>query len=89
MNLKEHIERMSEDTSDRKKRELLLCQAMLTDEQLENISSMNTGYKLARSKLIEDIIKVEDPTLYAKIKNNPTKKRIPIFNIDDIVQSML
>ena len=84
MNLREHIEGITPDTSHRKIRELKVCQAMLTDDELEDISSLRAGYALARTRVVQEIIKFDDPWLYEKIKES--KSKVPIFNIESLIE---
>ena len=83
----EHLNMIDDSTPKRNKRELLVCQAMLTDSELEDMSSIKTAYRIARTRIIEDIIKKEDPVYYDKIM--ASKYKIPIFNIEDLIKDFL
>ena len=75
---------MDEYTSPRKVRELTVISLVLTQEELEDISSLRVGYALARDRLIEEFIQFDDPWLYERIKS--AKSKIPIFNIEEIAK---
>jgi hypothetical protein len=72
----------SNNLSDRAKRELELCKLMLSEDELLEISSIRTGYKIARQRVIEQIIQESDPWLFEKIKNSRSGK-FPIFGLLD------
>ena len=59
---KEWIENLSE----RAKRKLEICIAILKPEELESYSSINTAYKIARERYIETCLG-KDPELYYDI----------------------
>lgn len=75
---------MNEDTSSRKRRELMICELMLDDSELEDISSLRTGYKIARERFIEEVIKETDPWLYERLRASNTK--MPIFDVETLIQ---
>lgn len=84
MKLIDHVDKMDEYTSPRKVRELTVISLVLTQTELENISSLRVGYALARDRLIEDFIQFDDPWLYERIKK--ARSKIPIFNIEEIAK---
>lgn len=67
---------ITEESKTNKKLEF--CQIMLSDEQLENLSSIKVGYSIARQLFIENILKETDPDLYEKVI---CSDRVPIFNM--------
>lgn len=87
MKIRQHLNSINDKTPNRKRRELLICQAMLTDSELEDMSSIKTAYRVARNRLIEDIIKKKDPVHYDRIMSS--KYKTPIFNIEDLIKDFL
>lgn len=84
MNLLEHLQRLDDNTTSRKRRELLICELMLKDEELRDISSLRTGYKIARERFIEEVIQDTDPWLYERLKTSNSK--MPIFDVESLIQ---
>jgi len=78
------MDKIDEYTSPRKVRELTVISLVLTQEELEDISSLRVGYAIARDRLIEKYIQFNDPWLYERIKN--AKSKIPIFEIEEIAK---
>ncbi len=69
---KEYIDNLSKNS----RRELEICALLLTDEELETYTSIPVGYRVARDRLIERIIREVDPEMYEKIQS---KYKIPIL----------
>ena len=84
MNLLEHLQMLDDNTTSRKRRELRICELMLKDEELRDISSLRTGYKIARERFIEEVIKDTDPWLYERLKTSNSK--MPILDVESLIQ---
>jgi len=82
-NLIEELNNFSDGYSGRKERELFVCYKMLTDEELQEISSLSTGYSMARDRVIENIIKLKYPEWYREIVDS--ERKVPIFNIGELI----
>lgn len=67
----------------RHKKELWVCSEVLSESELSNISSLRVGYKMAKDRLVEDVLREQDPELYFKIK---TLDKVPIFDIENLVK---
>lgn len=78
------LDKMKEEAilSDRHRKELWVCSEVLSERELANISSLRVGYKMARDKLVEEVLRDVDPDLYYKIK---TLDKVPIFDIEALV----
>ena len=62
----------------RNRNQLLLCERMLDDNELSNISSIRVGFVIARQRYIETEILPRNPEFAKMILEN---SRIPIFGI--------
>jgi len=84
-NLLKRVREVSEFplTSIRHKKELWVCSEVLSEQELANISSLRVGYKMAKDRLVEDVLKEQDPDLYYKVKK---LDKVPIFDIEDLVR---
>lgn len=71
--------------NDRTRRELEISLNVLSDDELREVSSIKTAFYMARQKIIEEHIKVIDPSLYSKIKNSNNK--VPIFELVELSKS--
>jgi len=60
------------------KKQILFCRDYLTEEELNKINSISTGYYIARERYIENVLRELNPDMYKRIKDGET---IPIFNI--------
>jgi len=65
--------------SERRRRELLVCGKLLTEEELEYFSSIDTAYKIARSRYIRSRF---DEEMASKILE---RGHVPIFFKDKIL----
>ena len=66
-----------ESLSERRRRELLVCQKLLSEEELEQESSIQVAYKKARKKFIEEYLDQINPEL----AEHAREKKVPIFGI--------
>jgi len=63
--------------SDRRLREILLCEKMLDEEELEQESSIQVGYKKARKRFIESYLSQINPELAELAR----ERKVPIFGM--------
>ena len=82
--LAQYLDEINDIESSRQKKELEHCSIMLTDDELSEISSIRTGYRIARNRFIEEVLKETDPEYYNKIKTSDYK--VPIFGIADMAR---
>jgi len=68
--------------SERRRRELMFCEKMLTQNELVSESSIQVGYRIARDRFLEDVLPTINPDLAERAK----EEKIPIFNMLDILE---
>jgi len=68
--------------SGRRLREILFCEKMLNEEELEQESSIQVGYKKAREKFIATYLEQLNPELAEQARERKT----PIFNMLETLQ---
>lgn len=76
----------SEDYKDhlstRRLRELLICEKILSEEELEEESSIQLGYKKARKRFIDNTLAQINPQLAERAK----EEKVPIFGVMDMIE---
>lgn len=70
--------------SDRRRREILVCKEILSNEELEHESSIEVGYKKARKKFIDKYLGQINPELAERAKT----EKIPVFNMINIIEEI-
>ncbi len=85
MNLKDRLEDSEwvDSLSERKRKELMLCSLLLSEEELESKSSIAAGYRVARNRLLHEVLPEMDPEFYEK---SLTQRKTPIFDVESLIE---
>lgn len=75
-------EEYMEHLSSRRLRELLICEKILSEEELEQESSIQLGYEKARKRFIDTTLAQINPELAERAK----EEKIPIFGVMDMIE---
>jgi len=71
-----------DNLSNRRLRELLICKEVLTEEELDNESSIQIGYRKARNRFIDTVLSQINPELAHRAK----EEKVPIFGVMDMIE---
>lgn len=76
-------EEYMDNLSNRRLRELLICEKILTEEELESESSIQVAYSKARMRFIENVLSQINPLLAQRAKED----KIPIFGVMEMIEN--
>ena len=69
--------------NEKSRKQLLFLKEHLSEEELNKLSSITTGYHIARERYIETVLKDLNPEMYERIQGG---EPLPIFSIFDTVE---